>query len=41
MVGKYYAEDKMKTIMKEKDIVIFGARFMALGVAACLMGTPY
>ena len=41
MVGKYYAEDKMKTIMKEKDIVIFGARFMALGVAACLMGKPY
>ncbi|NBH35540.1 DUF4422 domain-containing protein [Clostridiaceae bacterium] len=41
MVGKYYAEDKMKTIMKEKEIVIFGARFMALGVAACLMGKPY
>lgn len=38
---RYYAWDKLKPILEKKRIAVFGARFMALGVASCFMKKPY
>lgn len=40
-VQHYYAEDIVNRLIQEKQVVIFGARIVAVEVAACLMGEPY
>lgn len=41
IVQDYYAKEIVDRLCQEKEIVIFGARIVALEVATCLMGEPY
>lgn len=40
-IRNYYEEDIVNKLCQEKQVVIFGARIVAVEVAACLMGEPY